>query len=53
MVERKCKNTTCEWHQDGACRLFPGERGILTCLHSEDTNEQPRPVRKTTKKGTK
>lgn len=51
-ADRKCKNTTCEWNQGGACRLFPGDWGFLTCKHSEETNEQPRPVRKT-KKGTK
>lgn len=54
-MDRKCINTTCEWHHEGACRLFPGDWGFMECLHSKDTTEKPRPVRKTktTKKGTK
>ena len=50
MAEKKCRNTGCEWHDKGGCRLFPGDWGFLECQHSQETNEQPRQVRKTNKK---
>lgn len=51
-MPRKCVNRTCEWHVNGACRLFPGDFGFLECKHADEASEAKKTVRKI-KKGTK
>ena len=34
-MARACVNRACEWHDGGACRLFPGEWGFLQCRHAD------------------
>ena len=35
-MARACVNGACEWHDGGACRLFPGEWGFLRCRHADE-----------------
>jgi hypothetical protein len=44
MTPRKCLNSSCEWHEKGTCRLFPGDFGFLTCKYSTEKSEAPKRV---------